>query len=416
MNKKICALALSLFLSACSFNSPTRAKSIGFSRSGIVGISSFPPIISEAFSESRSMPSVSHHFNPSSKSSSSISSSKETSIDVSSSSVASSSSQSPSSSQNSSSSQSSTPNPDPAGDYIFSDHYGPFNIGSNNFDATFTYALNSVASQSIFERIRLFNANNEVVSSSSKTSFSYTKGSQKSVTFTIPIRDYLTSSGLTLSFEILNTAHVIYKHYSVTFYPPSNSTIPGTTMLREKHESKSLGFYGDGSGLKELKETIDFRTFGEYLNVDYYYKLDLQYNAFAYLSDFDLEADDINLRFNDRQNMFPDLQHNFEDDIIIPLSFNKKSFNINFKYKNQFYVNKKTLEIADEYMNNYVLTNDFYLPVNGMNNFNNKTLYIDIFNLGVDNITTCIPIKYNVDHALVSICPDGDYCVTGGNG
>ena len=302
-------------------------------------------------------------------------------------------------------------------DYFACSKYGPFSLTNcNDFNATFEYRFYSVFSQSIIERIRVFNAANSVVASSSKESINYTMGTKRSVTFLIPIKDYWTTNGLTLKFEIVNSnSNAILKAFSVTFYPPSQKTISGALLKREQYTSKCLGFYGDGEGMRELKETFDFTTIGDYVGVDYYYRLKFDNNYFLYPNDNLLTSYGVNLRFNDDDNLFPYYTHQDNGDILIPLSLNKSGNKVTFKFKNNFYINKKTLQISDTYRSSFTSTRDFYLPINGRKSFNNKQLYIDLERVGLDEISTSIPIKYDTSKSLVGVCTDGEYCLVGGN-
>ena len=302
-------------------------------------------------------------------------------------------------------------------DYFYCDKYGPFSLERyDNFPATFEYELYSISSQTIVERIRLFNSSNSVVASSSKTPIDYVRGQRKSVTFTVPIRDYWSASGLTLKFEIVNRdSNAILKAYSATFYPPSKKTINGSLLKREAYTSKSLGFYGDGETMNELIETFDFTTIGDYVGVDYYYRLNLINNYFLYPHDYILTYYGVSLRFNDDDNLFPYFTHKDNGDIVIPLTIYKSGDTVRFKYKNTFYINKRTLQISDTYRTGFVSTKDFYLPINGKRFFNNKQLYIDFDRLGMDAISTSLPIKYDVSQSLAGVCTDGEYCVVGGS-
>lgn len=302
-------------------------------------------------------------------------------------------------------------------DYFYCTKYGPFSLKqSSDFSVTFEYELNSISSQTIIERIRVFNSSNSVVASSSKAPLSYTRGQRKTVSFTVPFKDYWSANGLTLKFEIVNSnTATILKAFSATFYPPSQKTISGAMLKREQYSSKCLGFYGDGEGMKELKETFDFTTLGDYVGVDYYYRLNLLNNCFRYSLSYPLTYYGVNLRFNDDYNLFPYYTHQDNGDIIIPLSLYKNGDNVYFKYKNTFYINKRTLQISDKYRAGFVSTRDFYLPINGKRKFNNKQLYIDIDRLGMDEISSSLPIKYDVSRSLTGVCTDGEYCIIGGN-
>ena len=300
-------------------------------------------------------------------------------------------------------------------DYFYCPNYGPFPLNNpKDFDATFTYQFYSVPSQTIFERIRLFNSNNSVVASSRKTSFSYTSGTRKSVTFTIPIKDYWSNNGLTLKFEICNAASSVLKNYSVTFYPPSSSTVIYPRLKLKRYTSKGLGFYGDSHGLQPIVETYDFRNTPDYLDVDYYYRFNLLGILFNYSGSTNLTANSIKLRFNDEEGLFPYFTHLNNGDVSVPLTLYKNNDAYSFRFTYGFYINKKTLQMSDTYQAGYVSTYDFYLPINGKNIFNGKDLYIDINGLGYDQISTTVKLKYDVDKSYVGLCTDGEYCVIGG--
>ena len=301
-------------------------------------------------------------------------------------------------------------------DYFFSDMYGPFPLGAPDFNATFTYELNTVSSQTILERIRLLNNSNSVVASSTKAKIDYVSHTRNSVTFLVPIHDYWSENGLTLKFEILSYLdHSIIKEYSATFYPPSNATISGERLKRERYQSRSLGFYGDGKNMKEIVEIMDFRYLGDYLNVENYYRLNLSNNSFKYPNDYAFDYESIYLRFIDNERLFPFYTHSANNEIIIPLKVIKDNEDVSFSFNRRFYINKKTLQVSDVFHQEYAITDDFYLPINGLKAFNDKRLYLDLNRFGLDQITTSIPLKYDVSRALVSVCTDGEYCVEGGN-
>ena len=302
-------------------------------------------------------------------------------------------------------------------DYFDCDTYGPFPLSSvtNDTEMTFTYQLYSISSQSIIERIRLLDSSNIVAHASSKPSKSYICGTRNTVTFTVPLRDYLTNNGLTLKFDVLRASdRYILKSYSVTFYPPSNSTVSWVYLKQNVYTSKSLGFYAENNAMQELIEKLDFTHFGDYLDVDYYYRLDLSKNTISYPNNCAFRFTNAYLAFNDKDRLFPYYPHQVSGDINIPLKMVKVGNTIVLQFKNNFYINKRTLQISNSYRTGFVLTKDFYLPINGKSKFNGKQLYFVLEGIGLDNISTTIPLKYDVSKSLVGVCKDGDYCVIGG--
>lgn len=299
-------------------------------------------------------------------------------------------------------------------DYFSCPRYGPFTLGDvQTTELTFTYELNTITSQTIYERVRLFR-NGSVVASSTKASISYTKGNRKDVTFTVPIRDYWTTNGLEIRFEIMNTSYTVIKCYSAPFYPPKNGQVLASTLKSGLYTSNSLGFYGDGQQMRELKETFDFRTIGDYIDNDYYYRLDIGKNYFLYPNSFNFTYKSAKLRFNDSGYIFPYYTHQNNDDIEVPINLYKDGSRISFSFANSFYVNKRTLEISDTYQSGWSLTPHFYLPVNGRKKLNGKTMYFELNELGYDKITTTIPLRYELDRTIIGVCSDGDFCVIGG--
>lgn len=300
-------------------------------------------------------------------------------------------------------------------DYFSCPRYGPFSLNDPyDIEVTFTYEFYSIQSQTISERVRLFK-DDDLVYGSSKGSFSYTMGQRKNVTFSIPVRDFWTSSGLELRFEILNSSRKVIKEYSSAFYPPYNGQVSASTLKNDIYTSNSLGFYGDGIEMCEFKEIFDFRPIGDYIDNDYYYRLDIAKNYFYYPNAFSLPYKSAKLRFNDSDNLFSYYTHQSNGDIEIPLYLFVSGDHISFGFNKQFYVNKRTLEISDTYQSGWMSTPYFYLPVNGLKRFNNRTLYFELNELGYNKISTVIPLKYDLNHTMVGVCTDGEYCVVGGN-
>lgn len=301
-------------------------------------------------------------------------------------------------------------------DYFSCNTYGPFSLENpQDQDITFTYEFYSIPTQFIIERIRLLNYSGSVVASSAKTETYYYSGHRNSPTFTLPLRNYWTANGLTLIFEIVKSSdRSVLKSYSVSFYPPSNSFIAGTYLKRNTYTSNNLGFYGKDNALSPLYETYDFTRFGDYLDVDYYYRLNVSNNHFYYKNNEILNYQSAYLYFNDSDNLFPYYTHDDNDDIYIPLKLVKNNDTITFKYNRTFYINKRTLQISDTYRSGFVTTQDFYLPVNGRIKFNGKQIYFQLNQMGLDSLSTEIGVRYDTTKSLVGVCKDGDYCIIGG--
>lgn len=318
-------------------------------------------------------------------------------------------------SMSSSGSSSSSSNPPVEEDYFSCPKYGPFALGSvPTVEVSVTYELYSIQSQTILERIRLFRKGT-LVSANTSGSFSYVRGTRRTTSFVVPIKDYWTNNGLEIRFEIMNASYSVIKAYIASFYPPSYAQVSSNTLKSNLYTSNSLGFYGDGIEMKELKEIYDFRTIGDYIDNDYYYRLDIAKNYFLYPNNNLLTYKSAKLRFNDSDYIFSHYTHQNNGDIEIPLYLYSVGERICFGFSKTFYVNKRTLEISDTYQAGWTATSNFYLPINGRKKFNGRTIYFELNELGLDKISTTIPLRYELDRSIVGACSDSEYCVIGGN-
>ena len=298
-------------------------------------------------------------------------------------------------------------------DYFSCPKYGPFHVGDPDFEATFTYRVFG-PSRAINERIRGFSPAGKVIFSIVQPLKDYIEDSLEEVTFTIPIRDYLTNEGLTFKFEIYDrNLRKVVKEHGVTIYPIDINKPTLSELKSSAYETKALGFYGDGKDMKPIIERYDFTSISDYLDIDYYYRLNIQDISFDFDSISKISYSNIFLRFEDRENLFPYLSHNGTN-VRIPLNANLIGKKVHLSYKNNFFVNRTTLQLADSSREGFLSTKNFYLPINGKKQFNNKLLYLDIVNLGLADITVSFPIRYIADRSLVGLCGEGGYYVEGG--
>jgi len=299
-------------------------------------------------------------------------------------------------------------------DYFKCPVYGPFQVGDPDFDATFQYRAD-IDNQQILERLRILTPSGEVLNANTKVSKYYEDNALEEVTFKVPIRNCLSVKGITLKFEILAKSNrAILKSYSATIYPLSAPNNNYQYYRNNVFETLPIGFCGDGRGMKEVKETINFTHLGDYLESDYYYRLDVNNKYLLYSSDFSLTYKSLNLRFEDHEYLFPYYTHDVNDNVIIPLDFSAYQGKVSLRYKHNFYVNKRTLETGDVYHNGFIFSPSFYLPINGKERFDNKILYLDFVEFSKTKITMSYPLRYISGKALVGTSPEGEYYISGG--
>ena len=312
-----------------------------------------------------------------------------------------------------SSSQTQYSDPNDSAAYFSCPTYGPFRVGDPDIDVSFTYRIFGPSRQ-IIERLRVFSPSGSAIYSISKTARDYIEDSLDTVTFTLPIHDFLTINGFTFKFEILNKANrKIITEYGTTIYPVED-TYPSAQQLKSAiYETKNIAFYGDGTTIKPISEKFDFTTIGDYLDIDYYYRLNIKDIFFNYQSVLPFSCLEIYLRFDDPEYLFINIPHD-GNSVSIPLRAMVGNNKITLKYQKFFYINKRTLQPSTYYDPSYALSEYLYLPINGKRIFNNTVLYLDFVGLGYSNLNVSIPIRYVADRSLVGLCGDSDYYVEGG--
>ena len=300
-------------------------------------------------------------------------------------------------------------------DYFSSDIYGPFSVGDPDFDAKFLYRAD-IENQQIVERFLVCDMTGDPYVSINHAPFYYSNRQTIETTFTIPIHRYFTDKGLILKFQILsNPSLQVLKNYSVRIYPCLQAGWTYEEYMRGLYITRGIGFYGDGRGLKEITEAYYFHHIGEYIDNDYYYRLDLENNYMNYDSLFPLTYDSINLRFLDEDNVFPKLKHDSKNNVVIPLKATvDNEATARFSIKNTLYVNKLTLETSDSYQKDWEETHDLYLPINQRDKLNNKQMYIDFVNYGKSKVNMSFPMQYICGEPLIGSTANSHYYVVGG--
>ena len=89
---------------------------------------------------------------------------------------------------------------------------------------------------------------------------------------------------------------------------------------------------------------MDFTKYGDYVDNDYYYRLDIGRNAFYYSNDYEIDFRSAYLRFLDDDLLFPNFTHQENGEIVLPLKLWKREEKVSFQFKDKFYVQKKLLK------------------------------------------------------------------------
>ena len=298
--------------------------------------------------------------------------------------------------------------------------YGPFHpkYGDPEVKVTFRYRFD-IPSQRIYERLYLSPINNQSDGYfyKSKGASYYSNMSIKEVSFDVPISKYLSDKGLLVSVEVINYGtNTPVRAYKARIFPVYDPGWDYNDLTKEFLGTKSLGFYADGTGLKEVDEGFDFYQIGEHIENENYYRLDISNNRAFYFSKFKLTYDSIYLHFYDRDNLFPYFTHNSNDKIVIPLEakvIDEKE--VLFYFKNSFYVNKKTLDMSDTPRSGFEMTKDFYMPLNAYEKLNHVAMGLTFVNYGKIGLNFTYPLRYFAGEPMVGTVGNAKFYVVGGS-
>ena len=299
--------------------------------------------------------------------------------------------------------------------------YGPFSLDNppEHINLEFYYEFYSINNVKLRTHFMVYKEKELIYLHRSSPEL-YKKGQRNTLEYSkIPIKQYWSEKGLKIVLEFYDYRKVsderLLKDFSVSFYPPKEKEIMGEYFLNFRHETDNSCFYADGKELKNYIEIYDFRTMGSYIDNDYYYRLDVSKNYFLYPNEIDFAYEKASLLFEDKNHFFKYLKHDEDGMVEIPLRIVKDEDKYRFKFNRTFYVNKRTLEMSDDAREGFIYSTYFFLPMNGLEKFNNKTLYFYIKNMGADKISTFLPLKYETNRTIVGLCDNSEYCVEGGN-
>ncbi len=93
------------------------------------------------------------------------------------------------------------------------------------------------------------------------------------------------------------------------------------------------------------------------------------------------------------------------------------SIRVNFSSNFSYYVNPHTLDMAEEPLEGYEQTKDFYYPVGKCEEIKEScSFYFVAESLGYNKATYYMKLDFEGDHEFFGDCLDSDYCLVGGRG
>ena len=227
----------------------------------------------------------------------------------------------------------------------------------------------------------------------------------------VPIKNRLKTDGLRLEF-VHSLRSQEYESQSAVIYPYQKQNINITAYRKEP-----LICHGNYLLIKEYKtysdETFDFSNLNDYLSVSSNNKLDLTNIVFKYSAGGDFRAENITLNIRDYNNVFPNLKKN-DNVISLKMKYRQIEDDVYLELDEEMYVNSISLDMSNNPMANYVLTDSFFIPANKEDEFLGDELYISMFNCGYSQNDYMLPFNFYFSKKYVGECYESDYCIHGG--
>ena len=245
---------------------------------------------------------------------------------------------------------------------VKSSQYGPYEKYQSDVSESFSITSYYKNGNTVYERITYLDLTTGASRNVRTTSHTLRYRRASTVNITIPTSALLGDEGLVISIEIYNSPDSSYiTGEAIVIYPIGTETINPLNYLENGYETKYIAaaFPSDS-----YKEKLTFESFADYFLTDIYYRIPLD--------QFDIEIETFSDSYTLGQgtmtivgmrDYLPYLNGQ-GNDAIISLRLSKNGNKIQVNYGSSMYVNPKTLTMSSTPKSGYVITNNFYLPVN----------------------------------------------------
>lgn len=298
--------------------------------------------------------------------------------------------------------------------FVSTSTIGPFEARGSDVSITFNYSSSSnqnfVAS---YFGVGLRSGN--YTSTQSSKAINLIANTNYKITYNLPISNYLSNKGMYIYIKFFNysTGKVLFEK-EICLYPSSHSSINPNNYKQQPYISNTVAFSFISSLATEITEYFDFKELLDYVDVDNYYKFSFGNSKFTYDAMRKISYGKIELIFDDVNTCFPFYKKEQDGLIHIPLKLKTSFKNISFSFSKGFYVNPVTLEMSDSYREGFVLTNDFYFPINKREYVDGYIFTIDAQDVGLDKINFKYDMKLDISREYVGTQYSSDAYIKGG--
>lgn len=292
------------------------------------------------------------------------------------------------------------------------DVIGPCHLGSNNITLSGYYS-SRVSYSNVRERLSVGVVGENYKYFETKSKHDLPTDVNQYLTFTLPLKDYLTNKGLSAKFELLDSNSVALYSFTFNLKPVSPTSMQPILYTNTPYVIEDIVVKPNNYAYKHTEEFL-FDGFLDYFNKDNYYRIDLNDLYITYKAEKPFPICEGALHFTDFDRLFPYLDGVGKiPQFDIPVVAYQSGNQIRFKFKNTMYVKPKTLDMSLIPRDEFVPTNYFYLPINKRKQMMDQLFFLNMDKFGHGEISFNWIIRYITNRGLIGDCDTSDYCVIG---
>lgn len=299
--------------------------------------------------------------------------------------------------------------------------FGPFEIEDKGKTTMVPiwFCYNYEVEKILFESLEITTMDNQTLFQKfTKMHYNAERNTGTMVDFEAPLYKYLNPSGYKIVFSIYDaqTKKLFHDQAILEIFPINTETFNPFATNDKTYQSKPIvskflwypTYYVatyDFSGLVNEFDGKDSR----YLHYPICnFKYEYEDKPFTYKEAY--------IKFFDKKNLFPYYTTSSDGYKHIPVTlfYNASSKSIEVRTKEEFYVNKDTMQVSDISRKGFEMVDYFALPHNFEYYINEYNFQMVMVDLGADKLDVIYPISFGHSRGFFGLCKDSEYCVTGG--
>lgn len=294
---------------------------------------------------------------------------------------------------------------------ISSPRYGPYEIYQDDVQTDFSVKSTYIKGVNVYERV-IFE---DIDTNQSRTItfpthlITYLKTTK--IPITIPTSGFFGKEGMRITITVFKAAdNFQYKTAALIIYPSSYQRINPLDYLTNDYETNTTAISFPDT---EYKEQYKFHNFTDYFLTDIYYRIPLEQFAVEAVESYeDITTCKGMMTIEHGKDLFPNIK-SIGKFSVISIELRKSGDFYKIFLANSIYVNPNTLHVSDTPIAGYVATNNFYLPINGMEDYQEIKIGFNITGLGYSKINLAWNTTCYYSSSFIGSCSNSEYCVVG---